>query len=114
MRDRARRKSANLVRHLDDRHPTTVLLLARHAPGGRPDATAATLTRADETGLMLTLALPDGTAELRLALPDDGSVPLTSLKRQTASGEHVQHGTAKHQRRSASAPTGITWPGDLP
>lgn len=103
---RARRQSA-LTRHLNGRHPTTVLLLARHAPGGRPDATAAELTGADEKALTLRVTTPDGAADLRLALPDgpdirgriaallratraglpdDGSVPLTSLEEQMGSG----------------------------
>jgi len=46
--DRAGRRPANLARHLNDPHPGTVLLPARHAPGGRPDATAAKLTRSDD------------------------------------------------------------------
>jgi len=46
--DRAGRRPANLARHLNDQHPGTVLLPARHAPGGRPDATAAKLTRSDD------------------------------------------------------------------
>ena len=46
--DKGGRQSANLVRHLNGQHPTTVLLLARHAPGGRPDAAAAELTSLEE------------------------------------------------------------------
>lgn len=111
--DRVGRQSANLARHLNGQHPTTVLLLARHAPGGRPDATAAELTGADDDGLTLSVTTPDGRSELRLALPDgpdvrarlglllthiraalpDG-VPLTSLEAQRAGGERGPHGSA--------------------
>lgn len=110
--DRAARQSANLARHLNDQHPGTVLLLARYAPGGRPDATAAALTGADDESLACTVPGPDGPTELRLALPpgsdvrsrigallratraalpDDGSVPLTSLEQQMAGGLHDGH-----------------------
>ncbi|MDP3713745.1 MAG: DUF2470 domain-containing protein [Mycobacteriales bacterium] len=113
--DRAVRQSANLARHLNGQHPTTVLLLARHAPGGRPDAAAAELTGADDDGLTLTATTPDGEVVLRLALPDgpdvrgrigallkatraglpdDGSVPLTSLEEQMAGGGRGPHGSA--------------------
>lgn len=111
--DRAGRQSANLARHLNGQHPTTVLLLARHAPGGRPDATGAELTGADDDGLTLTATVPAGTADLRLALPDGGdvrerlgallratraglpdTVPLTSLEEQLAGGGRGAHGSA--------------------
>jgi hypothetical protein len=116
--DRAGRQSANLARHLNGQHPSTVLLLARHAPGGRPDATAAELTGADDDGLTLKASTPDGDVVLRLALPegpdvcgrigallkatraampDDGSVPLTSLEEQMASGGRGPHGSAAHR-----------------
>ena len=113
--DRAGRQSANLARHLNGQHPSTVLLLARHAPGGRPDASAAELTGADDDGLVVTATTPDGTAELRLALPDGSdvrarigallkatraglpaTVPLTSLEEQTAGGVRGPHGSAAH------------------
>jgi hypothetical protein len=111
---RAGRQAANLARHLNERHPTTVLLLARHAPGGRPDTTAAELTLAEDDGLSLTATTLDGTADVRLtlpdgpdvrsriaalltatraALPDDGSVPLTSLELQLGGGGRGSHGT---------------------
>ena len=116
--DRARRQSANLTRHLNGQHPSTVLLLARHAPGGRPDTTTAELTGADEDGLTLRASVPDGDVVLRLALPegpdvrgrigalltatraalpDDGSVPLTSLEEQMAGGGRGPHGSAAHR-----------------
>lgn len=116
--DRPGRQSANLARHLNDQHPTTVLLLARHAAGGRPDATDAELTGADDDGLTLKATLPAGDAVLRLplpdgpdvrariaalltatraALPDDGSVPLTSLEEQMAGGGRGPHGSAAHR-----------------
>ena len=115
-RDGAARESTNLARHLNTQHPGTVLLLARHAPGGRPDATAAPLTGADDRGLTLEVSTPAGTLPVRLALPDgpdlrgriralltatraglpdDGSVPLTSLEEQMAGadpGRHRGHG----------------------
>ena len=71
---RAARQSANLARHLNDQHSGTVLLLARNAPGGRPDATAAELTGTDDAGLVLSATTPDGTADLRLALPPGADV----------------------------------------
>lgn len=62
--DRAARQSANLARHLSGgQHPSTVLLLARHAPGGRPDATAAELTGADDDRLALAVDGPAGQAQ---------------------------------------------------
>lgn len=111
--DRAGRQSANLARHLNGQYPGTVMLLARHAPGGRPDATAAELTGADDDGLVITVTTPDGTAELRLALPDGSdvrtrigallkgiraglpdTVPLTSLEEQMAGGGRGPHRAA--------------------
>ena len=111
--DRAGRQSAILARHLNGQHPTTVLLLSRHAPGGRPDATAAELIRADDDGLTLKATVPEGTADLRLALPDGpdvrgrigallkatraglpDAVPLTSLEEQMAGGGRGPHGSA--------------------
>ena len=111
--DRAGRQSANLARHLNGQHPSTVLLLTRHAPGGRPDATAAELTGADDDGLTATATVPEGTADLRLALPGGpdvrrriealltatraglpDTVPLTSLEEQMAGGGRGPHGTA--------------------
>lgn len=107
-----------------------MLLLVRHAAGGRPDATAAELTGADDEGLELTVTVADGPAWLRLALPDgpdvrsrigallratraglpdDGSVPLTSLELQMGGGGGGPHGAA-----TASASTGNTLAGDLP
>ena len=115
--DRAARQSANLARHLNSQHPTTVLLLARHAPGGRLDAEDAELTAVDDHGLKLKATTPDGDVVLHLAmpdgpdargriaalltatraaLPDDGSVPLTSLEQQMAGGGRGPHGTARH------------------
>lgn len=105
--DRAARQSANLARHLNGQHPGTVLLLARHAPGGRPDATAAELTAADDQDLTLTVTVAGGPTALRLelpagpdvrgrigalltatraGLPDDGSIPLTPLELQMSGG----------------------------
>lgn len=111
--DRAARQSANLARHLNDQHPGTVLLLARHAPDGRPDATAAELTAADDDHLTVAVTVPDGSADLRLALPDGpdvrsrigallratraglpDTVPLTSLEEQLAGGRRGPHGSA--------------------
>lgn len=111
--DRAGRQSANLARHLNGQHPSTVLLLARHAPGGSPDATAAELTGADDDGLTLKATAPDGDAVLRLALPDGpdlrgriaallkatraglpDTVPLTSLEEQKTGGGRGPHGSA--------------------
>ena len=63
--DRTGRQSANLSRHLNGQHPSTLLMLARHAPGGRPDATGA-----DDHGLTVKAATPEGDVVLRLALPD--------------------------------------------
>ena len=111
--DRAGRESANLARHLHGQHPTTVLLLAGHAPGGRPEATAAERTSVDDHGLTLTATTSDGQEELQLVLPDrpdvrgriaalltatraglpdDGSVPLTSLELQLGGGGRGPHG----------------------
>ncbi len=116
--NRTGRQSANLARHLNAQHPDTVLLLARHAPGGRPDAAAAELTGADDDCLTLKATTPDGDVVLRLALPDgpdvrgriatllhatraalpdDGSVPLTSLEEQMAGGGRGPHGSAAHR-----------------
>lgn len=111
--DRAGRQSANLARHLNDQHPSTVLLLARFAPGGRSDATAAELTGADDDGLTVEARTPDGAAELWLALPDGSDVrarvgallkatraglpdalPLTSLEEQIAGGGRGPHRSA--------------------
>ena len=113
--DQAARQSANLARHLNGQHPTTVLLLARHAPGGSADATVAELTGADDDGLTVKAEVPEGDAVLRLPLPegpdvrgrigallrqvrlalsDDGSVPLTSLEEQMAGGGQGPHGSA--------------------
>lgn len=111
--DRPGRQSANLARHLNGQHPSTVLLLAQHAPGGRPDTTAAELTGAHDDGLTLKATVPEGTAELRLALPEGpdvrgriaalltatragltDTVPLTSLEEQMAGGERGPHGSA--------------------
>lgn len=108
--DRAVRQSANLARHLDQQHPGTVLLLARHAPGGRPDATAARLTGVEDH-LEITADTPAGPVALRLALPDGpevrgrirallaatraglpDTVPLTSLEQQLAGGGRGPHG----------------------
>lgn len=110
--DRNARQSAHLARHLNDQHPGTVLLVARHAPGGRPEACRAELTGLDEGGLELTVTASRGTTQLRLALPegpdvrsrvgallreiraglpDDGSVPLTSLEQQMRSGRNEEH-----------------------
>jgi hypothetical protein len=119
--DRAGRQSANLARHLNGQHPTTVLLLAQHAPSGRHDATAAELTGADDDGLTLKATVPEGTADFRLALPDGpdvrgrigalvkatraglpDTVPLTSLKEQWPAAGAAR--TAA--RRTASASTG--------
>lgn len=113
--DRAARQSANLARHLNGQHPTTVLLLARHAPGGSADATAAELTDADDGGLTVTATTPDGDVVLRLDLPDGpdvrgrigalltatratlpDSMPLTSLEEQMAGGGRGPHGSAAH------------------
>ena len=113
--DRVGRQSANLARHLNGQHPTTVLLLAQYAPGGRPDATAAELTGADDDGLTLTAAVPGGDVVLRLALPEladlrgrigallkqvraalPDDVPLTSLEEQMAGGGRGPHGSARH------------------
>ena len=111
--DREARQSANLARHLNGQHPSTVLLLARHAPGGRPEATAAELTRADDDGLTLKATVPGGDAVLRMALPAGAdvrariaallmqvraglpdTVPLTSLEEQMAGGGRGPHGSA--------------------
>ncbi len=111
--DRAGRQSANLARHLNGQHPTTVLLLARHAPGGRADTTDAEMTGTDDDGLTVKVITPDGDAVLRLALPDGpdvrgrirallratraglpDSVPLTSLEYQMAGGGSGPHGSA--------------------
>lgn len=67
---RGGRQSANLARHLSNQYPGTVLLLARHAPGGRPDATGAELTGIDDGGLAVAATTPEGRVVLRLALPD--------------------------------------------
>ncbi len=76
------------------------------------------MTGADDGGLTLTAAVPDGDVVLRLtlpdgpdacgrigallkatraALPDDGSVPLTSLEEQMAGGGRGPHGSAAHR-----------------
>ena len=113
--ERAGRQSANLARHLNGQHPGTVLLLARHAPGGSPDAIDAVLTDADADGLAVRATTRDGTADLRLALPEGpdvrgriaallaqvraglpGDVPLTSLEEQMAGGGRGPHGSSAH------------------
>jgi hypothetical protein len=48
--DRADRQAAHLTRHLNQRHPDTVLFLARHA-GGQIEATAAELLAVTEAGV---------------------------------------------------------------
>jgi hypothetical protein len=113
--DRAARQSSGLARHLNGQHPGTVLLLARHAPGGRPDATAAELTGADGDCLTVTATAPGGDEVLRLVLPDGPdlrgriaallkqvraglavTVPLTSLEEQMARGGRGPHDGAAH------------------
>jgi hypothetical protein len=112
--DRAGRQFTNLARHLNGQHPGTVLLLARHAPGGRPDAAEAELTGADDGGLTVTATVPDGAVTLRLALPDGpdararvaallrltraalpDDMPLTSLELQLAAGGRGAQGSAR-------------------
>lgn len=112
---RAERQSANLARHLNGQHPSTVLLLARHAPGGRPDATEAALTQARDDLLTIAAAVPEGRVDLRLSLPDGpdvrgriatllqqtraqltDDVPLTSLEEQMAGGGRGPHGSSTH------------------
>jgi hypothetical protein len=114
--DRARRQSADLARHLNGQHPSTVLLLARHAPGGRPDATAAGVTGAQDDAITIAATVPEGRVEMRLALPDapdlrgriaalltqtraglPNTVPLTSLEEQMAGGGRGPHGSAAHR-----------------
>jgi hypothetical protein len=130
--DRASRQPANLARHLNDQHPSTVLLLARHAPGGRPDATAAQLNDVDDDALTLNVRTPDGDVHLRLALPHGPDArakvralldvvraslpdtePLTSLEEQMTgrgSGPHQEgHGRPASSTSTSGAPTG-----DLP
>ena len=108
--ERAKRQSANLARHLDDRYADTVLLLARHA-AGRSDAVSASVIAAVPAGLTLAvrtadgeeqvqLPFPAGTTDVRAAvrellrttragLPAD--VPLTSLEAQQQSGASPHH-----------------------
>ena len=51
---RSQAQARNLARHLNDRHPDTVLFLAQQA-AGRPSAVAAELTIVDEAGVTLTV-----------------------------------------------------------
>jgi hypothetical protein len=51
---RPARQAGNLARHLNERHPDTVLFLARHA-GGQRDATHAELLAVDDTGLTVSI-----------------------------------------------------------
>lgn len=128
---RERARAVNTARHLDAQHPGTVLLLARYAPGGRPDATAATLEAVDDAGLQVAVTTPAEVLPLRLALPpgadvrgrvadllravraglpDDGSVPLTSLEQQLAGhGPHPHRGPGR-----GAAPDGGAGPGSVP
>ena len=109
------RQSANLARHLNGQHPSTVLLLARHAPGGtarrdrrradrrrrRPDADRDDARRAD---VALRLALPEGPdvrarigallAATRAGLPD--TVAAHVARAQMAGGGRGPHGSAAH------------------
>lgn len=106
--DRARRAARNLARHLDERHPDTVLFLARHA-AGRPEAVTASLLSVDDAGITLTVdgadeplrvvfppaagPAPDPRARLRQLLLSTRAArpggPLTSLEELVAeSGRH--------------------------
>jgi hypothetical protein len=51
---RAGRQAANLARHLNERHPDTVLFLARRT-GGQRDATHAELLAVDDAGPTVTI-----------------------------------------------------------
>lgn len=65
---RAQDQARNLARHLNDRHPDTILFLAQQA-AGRPAADAAELTTLDETGLTLAVHVAGGTEAVRVAFP---------------------------------------------
>lgn len=54
MSDRAQRQAVNMARHLNERHPDTVLFLARYA-AEQPDATTAALVAVDADGITLTI-----------------------------------------------------------
>lgn len=51
---RERAQARNLARHLNERHPDTMLFLAQQA-AGRPSANAAELTAVDEAGVTFTV-----------------------------------------------------------
>lgn len=65
---RAQAQARNLARHLNDRHPDTMLFLAQQA-AGRPAATAAELTAVDEAGVTLTVRDADGPEVVRVPFP---------------------------------------------
>jgi hypothetical protein len=52
---RAERAAINLARHLNERHPDTVLFLARFA-GGQRDAASSELLAVDDAGVTLRTA----------------------------------------------------------
>jgi len=101
----ARAGAHPLVKHLNSRHPDTVLFLAQHA-GGHVDATAAELVAVSAEVLELAFHCPagSGTARLPLTAPGDSppgvrqqvagllrtaraqapDLPLTSLEREIA------------------------------
>lgn len=87
--DRERARGRNLAGHLNDRHPDTVLFLARQA-AGRGDAVAAELTGLDEDGMTLSVTSGGGTEVVQVALPADSGVDLRgrfgALLRRTRAG----------------------------
>jgi putative heme iron utilization protein len=68
-RGRAARQATNLARHLNERHPDTVLFLARYAAGHR-QATTANLLSVDTDGITLTI---DG-SEQEVRVPFDTAI----------------------------------------
>jgi hypothetical protein len=104
-------QAAGLARHLNLQHPSTVLLLARHAPGGRPDVQHAELVQVDDAQLTMTAATPDGSVELHVPLPEGADPrarlrgllanvrtgrpddePLTTLEIELELSDHPRHG----------------------
>lgn len=74
---RAQDQARNLERHLNARHPDTILFLARLA-AGRPAADAAELTVVDEAGGTLAVRTAGETEAVRVAFPPVSGTDLRS------------------------------------
>ena len=86
---RAQAQARNLARHLNGRHPDTVLFLARQA-AGRPAAVAAELVAVDAAGVTLSVDADGRTEQIQVPFPpSEGQVRarLGALLRQARAGD---------------------------